>query len=34
MEEILDTTQIESKPAEYAGFWIRFGAIMIDSIMI
>jgi uncharacterized RDD family membrane protein YckC len=34
MEQILDTTQIETKPAPYAGFWIRVGAYFIDAILL
>jgi uncharacterized RDD family membrane protein YckC len=34
METILDSAQVETGPVTYAGFWIRFVAYIIDSIVI
>jgi uncharacterized RDD family membrane protein YckC len=34
MDQILDTPVNENKPFEYAGFWIRFAAYFIDTILL
>lgn len=34
METILDSSQTEAKTFYYAGFWIRFIALLIDSIIL
>ncbi len=34
MDQILDAPTIENKRLEYAGFWIRFVAYLIDSILL
>ena len=34
MEKVLDHIQIEGKPVEYSGFWLRVAAAIIDAIII
>jgi uncharacterized RDD family membrane protein YckC len=34
MEPILDSVQAENKVIVYAGFWLRVGAIIVDSILL
>lgn len=34
MEQIIDAPEASETPLEYAGFWIRAGAIIIDIILL
>jgi len=34
METTLDSIQVEARPVQYGGFWIRFVAYIIDAIVV